>query len=93
MLLTLSGAIRVVSVVSLISIDLSGAKNFWIDISGFDCSWGSSTPVLDTVGNLALSSASSVGFNFRLLRSMDGGAVIMVLAVGSALFEDCSQGV
>jgi hypothetical protein len=45
-----------------ISICLSGVKNFWMGTSGFDCNWGSLTPVADVVGFLALLSVSSVKF-------------------------------
>jgi hypothetical protein len=80
MFLTLNGVVRVVSLVSL-----SWSKKFHVRTSGFDCSWGSFTSVVDAVGFLALSSESSVDFNFRLLRSwnssMDGAAVIVVSAV------------
>jgi hypothetical protein len=51
----------------------------------FRRSWGSLTPAVDVVGILVLLSASPVGFRFRLLcsrnSSLDGGAVIMILAV------------
>jgi hypothetical protein len=68
-----------------ISVGLSEVKKFRVGTSVFDCNWDSLTPVVDVVDFLAPLSASSVGFRFRLLclrnSSMDGGAVIVVLAV------------
>jgi hypothetical protein len=70
---------------AFISIDLSGAKKFRVGTSYFDSNWVSLIPVMDVVGFLALLSASSLVFRFRLLWSrkfwMDGVAVIVILAV------------
>jgi hypothetical protein len=60
-------------------------KKFRVGTSGFNCNWGLLTPMVDVAGFLALLLVLSVGFYFCLLCSwnslMDGGAVIVVLAV------------
>jgi hypothetical protein len=82
----------------------SGAKNFRVGTSCFDSNWGSLTPVVNVVGSFALLSESSVGFYFRLLcsrnSSLDGGAVIVVLAIYTlpapsfkTAFKSCSTSV
>jgi hypothetical protein len=72
---------------AFISINLSEAKKFRTRTLGFDCNWGSFTPVADVAGFLALLSELSESFRFRLLclwnSSLDGGAVIVVLALSS----------
>jgi hypothetical protein len=78
--------------------DLSGAKKFRVGTSNFDRNWGSSTPVVDAVGFLALLSASSVDFplSFSLLMVFLYGRKCSNCGVdcfpfGGALFEDCRQ--
>jgi hypothetical protein len=68
-----------------ISIDLNGAKNFHVGSSCFDSNWWYVTPLVDSVGFLALLLASSVGFRFLLpyMRNffLDWGTITVVLVI------------